>query len=220
MYRIGVISDTHGKLREEVRTILEGCDVILHCGDIDRQKVLDELKKIAPLYAVRGNADGEWAAALPVTFAVTLRGIRFYMVHNKKEAEESCAQADIVLYGHSHKYAEERKGNQLWLNPGSCGARRFSLPVTMAVIEVEEDGNYQVRREDIAAESGSSPGGNAQDQAKLIRSVTRDMDRGRTVEEIAKKNGIPAQLAEQICRMYATHPGIDVDGILNRISRQ
>ena len=84
MYRIGVISDTHGKIREEVKDILKNCDAIIHGGDIDRKSVLDELKRIAPLYAVRGNADKEWAEELPKTLSITISGIRFYVVHNKK----------------------------------------------------------------------------------------------------------------------------------------
>ncbi len=84
MHRIGIISDTHGLLRPEVTEVLCGCDAILHGGDINSAKILEELKAIAPVYAVRGNNDKEWAAHLPETLSLELYGVRFFMVHNKK----------------------------------------------------------------------------------------------------------------------------------------
>lgn len=217
MYKIGVISDTHGLLREEVKEILKDCSVILHAGDIDREKVIKELEEIAPCYAVRGNADKEWAEEIPVTREMELYGIRIYMIHNKKTAEPS--GADLVVYGHSHKYEEKEADGQIWLNPGSCGKRRFTQPVTMAVVEVEEDGSWHIVRKDIVtAESAVSLPENKQDKAALIKTVMREVDKGTPVEEIARKAHISGELAAQICRMYVTHRGIGVEGILNRIS--
>lgn len=217
MHKIGVLSDTHGLLREEVKEILRECDVILHAGDIDRDKVVRQLEEIAPCYAVRGNADKEWAEDIPVTREIELYGIRIYMIHNKKTAKAN--DADLVIYGHSHKYEEKKEDGQIWLNPGSCGKRRFTQPVTMAVVEVEEDGSWHIVRKDIATgESGVSLHGTKQDQAALIKTVMREVDKGTPVEEIAKKTQISKDLAEQICRMYVTHRGIGVEGILNRIS--
>lgn len=218
MYRIGVLSDTHGTLRQEVKDILKTCDAIIHGGDIDKESVLTELKELASLYAVRGNADKDWAAGLPKTLSVTIHGLSFYIVHNKKDMEESSREADIVVYGHSHKYEERPVNNQIWLNPGSCGRRRFSLPVTMAVIEINEKGRYQILRKDIQAEPPVSPGAVGTNMAKIVKAVMKDMDKGIPVKEIAARQKISPELAEQICRMYATHPGVDVDGILNRIS--
>lgn len=217
MHKIGVLSDTHGLLREEVKEILKECDVILHAGDIDKEKIIKQLEEIAPCYAVRGNADKEWAAAIPMSREIELYGIRIYMIHNKKMAEEN--NADLMIYGHSHKYEEKKADGQILLNPGSCGKRRFTQPVTMAVIEVTEDGNWHIERKDIATgENAISLQGTKQDKTVLIKTVMREVDKGTPVEAIAKKTHISMELAEQICRMYVTHRGIGVDGILNRIS--
>ena len=135
MKKIGILSDTHGRLREEVVEILRGCDVILHAGDINTPQALARLRELAPLYAVRGNADREWADALPQTLSEEICGLRIFMVHNKKEIPADVTGYDLVVYGHSHKFEERREGNCLFLNPGSCGPRRFSQPVTMAVAQ-------------------------------------------------------------------------------------
>lgn len=218
MYRIGVISDTHGLLRQEVAEILQTCDRIFHAGDIDSQDVLDRLRALKPLYAVRGNADRDLAEGLPADCLTELYGRKFYMIHNKKECSPRAGDADFVFYGHSHKYDVTEKNGQIWLNPGSCGKRRFTLPVTMAVIELDEGGGYRILRKDISGEKAVSVNGSPTDQAGLIRAVTREFDKGRTVDDIAKKYSVSRELTEQICRMYSTHPGIDVDGILNRIT--
>jgi len=222
MKRIGVISDTHGLLREEVRENLQGCDVILHGGDIHKESVLEELKKIAPVYAVRGNADGDWAGSLPGLMSAELCGIRIKMIHNKKDLPETLEDTDLVVYGHSHKYTDEVREGIRWLNPGSCGPRRFRLPVTMAAVETEGNGIREVRRIEICqgltGEAVKMPD-KEQDRRKLVQAVMRDVDRGRSVERAAERNHISRELAEQICRMYLTHPGVDVDGILDRITR-
>lgn len=216
MHKIGVLSDTHGLLREEVKAILKECDVILHAGDIDRDKVVRELEEIAPCYVVRGNADKEWAEGLPMTQEMELYGIRIYMIHNKKMMQDN--DADLFIYGHSHKYEEKEVDGQVWLNPGSCGRRRFTQPITMAVIEVWEDGSWRIIRKDIATEeSAVSMEGTGQDKAALIKMVMKEVDKGTPTDKIAKKAHISVELAAQICRMYVTHQGIGVDGILNRI---
>ena len=148
MKRIGVLSDTHGKLREEIVEILRGCDVILHAGDIHTPKVMERLQEIAPLNIVRGNADKEWAQGLPEKLSEEICGLRVFMVHNKKHLPKETGNYDLVVFGHSHKYEARREGDCLYLNPGSCGPRRFSQPVTMAVVEVE-DGEIRVIRKDI-----------------------------------------------------------------------
>lgn len=145
--RIAVISDTHGLLRPEVKEVLSTCDVILHGGDINRQEVLDELGVFARLYAVRGNNDREWAVKLPQELRIRLFGLNFYMVHNKKQIPQDINGTDIIIYGHSHKYEENYQDGRLWLNPGSCGPRRFKLPVTMAVISTgPENGRFKVEK--------------------------------------------------------------------------
>lgn len=218
MHRIGVISDTHGLLRPEVIEILQTCDRIFHAGDIDSKDVLDRLRRLKPLDVVRGNADREWAEELPTECLTEAYGHKFYMIHNKKECSARAGEADFIIYGHSHKYTEEEKNGQLWLNPGSCGKRRFTLPVTMAVIELDEGEGYRILRKDVSGEKTVSVKGSPADQASLIKAVMQEFDKGRTVEDIAQKCGVSRELTEQICRMYSTHPGIGVDGILDRIT--
>ncbi len=221
MKRIGVLSDTHGKLREEVVEILRGCDVILHAGDINTPKVVESLRKIAPLYIVRGNADKEWAEGLPESLTEEICGLRVFMVHNKKYMPKEIGNFDLVVFGHSHKYEERREGNCLFLNPGSCGPRRFSQPVTMAVVEVEEEtGITRVVREDIVQDVQSSSDEKSAEAAfseDKLRLILRDIDKGRSVADIAGKYGISKEITEQICRLYLTHPGIDAAGVRDKM---
>lgn len=221
MKRIGVLSDTHGKLREEVVEILRGCDVILHAGDINTPKVMESLREIAPLYIVRGNADKEWAEGLPESLTEEICGLRVFMVHNKKYMPKEIGNFDLVVFGHSHKYEERREGNCLFLNPGSCGPRRFSQPVTMAVVEVEEEtGITRVVREDIVQDVQSSSDEKSAEAAfseDKLRLILRDIDKGRSVADIAGKYGISKEITEQICRLYLTHPGIDAAGVRDKM---
>ena len=131
-----ILSDTHGLLRPAVLELLRSADAILHAGDINSQAVVDTLASFAPLYVVRGNNDKEWAAAIPHDLTVTLDGVRFYMVHNKKDVPADLTGADVVVFGHSHKYVQEEKDGILWLNPGSCGPRRFHQEITMMMAEL------------------------------------------------------------------------------------
>ncbi|MCH5262110.1 MAG: metallophosphoesterase family protein [Lachnospiraceae bacterium] len=228
MHRIGIISDTHGLLRPEVVQALQGCEAILHGGDINSAKILDEVKKIAPTYVVRGNNDKEWASELPETVSPKLYGLRFFMVHNKRFIPQDLADIDIVVYGHSHKYEEKYVDGTLLLNPGSCGPRRFTQPITFAVLEVEEDCSFQVRKVEIAhtKKSEGITDGNedfmevrmkGRDMKRIIKSVMRDTDKGIPVSEIAVRNDIDGELAELICRLYLTHPGVSADGIMGKM---
>lgn len=135
--RAGVISDTHGLLRPAVLEVLRTCDVILHGGDVNKPQILDALREIAPLYVVRGNNDKAWAEDLPQSLSVSIGGAVFFMVHRKKDIPPDLGDARVVVFGHSHKYAEQRQDGRLWLNPGSCGPRRFDQEITMAVVTVE-----------------------------------------------------------------------------------
>lgn len=248
MNKIAVLSDTHGLLRPEVLEILRGCDAILHGGDINRQKILDELTEIAPVFAVRGNNDKEWAGKLPETLSFKLYGIHFFMAHSRKQIPKDAGGADIVIYGHSHKYEEKYADGRLFLNPGSCGPRRFTQPITMAVLEVEEDAGAEaadsvnpeagteaadvaerksfcrVKKIEISQKQPGTAADKIQEPERLpenirqiIISAMRDTDRGRPVRAIAEKNGISEELAEQICRLYLTHPGVDADGIMMKM---
>lgn len=143
--RIAILSDTHGLLRPQMLEHLKTADCILHAGDINTQAVMDQLSAIATLYIVRGNNDKDWTQAIPRDLNVTLGGRAFYMVHNRKDVPTDLIGADVVVYGHSHKYAHEEKDGILWLNPGSCGSQRFRQEITMAMAEVES-GEIQVEK--------------------------------------------------------------------------
>ena len=143
--KLAILSDTHGLLRPEVMEYLKNADVILHGGDINKQSIVDELRKYAPVYIVRGNNDKEWAEHIPHHLTVTLGGVSFYMVHNKKEVPVALSGIDAVVFGHSHKYFQEEKDGLLWLNPGSCGPRRFHQEITMMMAEAE-NGTLRVEK--------------------------------------------------------------------------
>jgi len=132
---IGVISDTHGLLRPEALVALAEAEHILHAGDVGDAAILDELRKIAPVTAIRGNVDvwGE-CAELPATEMVELAGRLFYLVHSVHDLDLNPAVAGVavVVSGHSHKPSVERKQGVMYLNPGSAGPRRFKLPITVA----------------------------------------------------------------------------------------
>ena len=143
--KLAILSDTHGLLRPEVVEQLKTADAILHGGDINKQSIVDQLRQYAPLYVVRGNNDKEWAEDIPHDLTITLDGVTFYMVHNKKELPATLNGVDVVVFGHSHKYVQEEKNGILWLNPGSCGPRRFHQEITMMMAEAE-DGKLQVEK--------------------------------------------------------------------------
>ena len=145
MKRIVILSDTHGLLRPEVLDYLAQADAIIHGGDINTQAIVDTLQEFAPLYIVRGNNDKEWAKDLPHSLTFTIEGVRFFLVHNKRDVPPDLPGMDVVVYGHSHKYACEERGGVLWLNPGSCGRRRFDQEITLAVMTAE-GGQFQVEK--------------------------------------------------------------------------
>jgi uncharacterized protein len=135
---VGVISDTHGLLRPEAVAALRGSQLIIHAGDVGHPDVLDELRRIAPTFAVRGNIDTQaWAAKLPMTEVVEVAGLHIYVLHIVAELDiDPTAGFAAVVYGHSHKPSIEWRDGVLYLNPGSAGPRRFSLPVTIARLHV------------------------------------------------------------------------------------
>lgn len=143
--KIGIISDTHGLLRPEVMEILKTCDCIFHGGDINKPEILDQLRPLASIYAVRGNNDKEWAEGLARTLRFSIEGVEFFMTHNKKDMVWNLENVQVVIFGHTHKYLEQKIDGRLWLNPGSCGRRRFDQEITMAVMTVE-DGKYQIEK--------------------------------------------------------------------------
>ncbi len=149
--KLAILSDTHGLLRPQVVEHLKTAGAILHGGDINKPAIVEQLQQHAPLYIVRGNNDKEWAEDIPHDLTVTLEGITFFLVHNKKEVPADLSGVDVVVFGHSHKYVQEEKGGILWLNPGSCGPRRFHQEITMMMAEIE-DGDIQVEKIEISHE--------------------------------------------------------------------
>lgn len=297
MHRIAVISDTHNLLRPEVIEVINTCEVILHAGDISTCDVLDRLRELKPLHIVRGNNDrGDWAADLPHTLTLDLFGRTVFMTHIKRNIPQD-PETDLVIYGHSHRYSCTESGSTVFLNPGSCGPRRFNQDITMAVLTLFDewedpavsstvtdtlasDGvsaesvscaeaglsnlfakgmtaegiffkdrsgcDMCIERIDIshgaaAGKSGFSSGqdvknvlrttlggssfrnsqGSCTDKrdvtTDLIRKVCGDVDREKTVEEIAIRRRIDPELAGQIVRMYLTHQKVTPDQIMTKL---
>lgn len=140
MLRIGLISDTHGLLRPEVLAHLQGCDHILHAGDICEPSILDRLRGLAPVTAVRGNNDmGPWADEVPEEATVTFEAARIHVVHDIAQMGRGWRPHGVqaVVTGHSHKPRVEERDGMLWVNPGSAGPRRFKLPISAGELLVD-----------------------------------------------------------------------------------
>ncbi|PYC29310.1 YfcE family phosphodiesterase [Aquipseudomonas alcaligenes] len=148
--KIGLISDTHGLLRPEALAALAGCDHLLHAGDIGRPEILDALRRIAPLTVVRGNNDEglDWARELPERVELQLGGIDIHLVHQGTDVPARLPESvRVVVSGHSHRPLIEERDGRLWVNPGSAGPRRFKLPISVALLHIE---NGAVRAELVA----------------------------------------------------------------------
>ena len=250
-HRIAVISDTHNLLRSEVAEIIKTCELVLHGGDISGPDTLEKIRSLCGnYYVVRGNNDRDWASDIPYALEVELYGRKFFMTHKKKDIP-SDVDADVVIYGHSHRYSQDYIGGTLYLNPGSCGPRRFNQAITMAVLTVPEtdlsdnvlaDGGtgkksygITVERIDIPhakADSASTSGvvfhGGAKETsgvvctpnqvtADLIRKIGTDLERRRTVADIAARRNVSRELTEQIVRLYVTHPGVTAEQIMSKM---
>ncbi len=136
----GLISDTHGLLRQEAVDALRGSDLIVHAGDVGAPEILDKLRELAPVVAVRGNVDkGAWAVALPETAIAEAGPVAIYVLHDLGELDldPSVAGFPIVVSGHSHHPSAKTRNGVLYINPGSAGPRRFQLPVTVARLDLE-----------------------------------------------------------------------------------
>ena len=252
-HRIAVISDTHNMLRPEVAEIIKTCEVVLHGGDISGPETLDKIRNLfgpdavvnisaaeggTPgfVYVVRGNNDRDWASDIPYILKMELFGRKFFMTHKKKDIPAE-VDADVVIYGHSHRYAQDYIDGTLYLNPGSCGPRRFNQAITMAVLTVPEDGlskdnsaggssamksyGITVERIDIphAAKTTSTSGVvcSRQVTADLISKIGSDLEKHRTVADIAARRNISMELTEQIVRLYVTHPGVTAEQIMSKM---
>ena len=140
--RVGLISDTHGLLRPEALDFLRGSDHIIHAGDITGPEILPPLEAIAPLTVVRGNNDrGAWGKSLPETAVLQLGPVAIYVIHDLKELPIDPAGSGmrVVVAGHSHRPSKSERGGVLYINPGSAGRRRFSLPISVGELLVDGD---------------------------------------------------------------------------------
>lgn len=138
-WTVGVISDTHGLVRPEAVAALAGADHIVHAGDVGAPEVLAALATIAPVTAVRGNNDhGPWATRLPEATTVTVGDVRLHVIHDVNELALDPHTVDVVIAGHSHRPLNERRDGVLYFNPGSAGPRRFTLPIAVGRIRIED----------------------------------------------------------------------------------
>jgi hypothetical protein len=136
---LGLVSDTHGLLRESALRALRNTGHIIHAGDVGDPKILEALDKVAPVTAVRGNVDtGEWATKLPATTVVEIGAVRIYVLHNVKELKLNAIppEVSIIVSGHSHKPGQTTRNGVVYINPGSAGPRRFNLPTTVARLDL------------------------------------------------------------------------------------
>jgi putative phosphoesterase len=138
---LGLISDTHGLLRDAALRAMQNTGLIIHAGDVGEPKILEALENLAPLTVVRGNVDtAKWARKLPPTAEVKVGAVRIYVLHDVKELKLKPIPSgvSIVVSGHSHKPAQETRGGILYINPGSAGPRRFNLPITVARLDLDQ----------------------------------------------------------------------------------
>lgn len=156
--RAAIMADTHGVLRPEVKRVLETCDVIIHAGDFDNQMIYHKLSSDWPLYGVRGNNDRGWSGGLPLVKRFQLGNVKFVMAHERTDIPSVLGDTQVVIYGHSHMYQQQEISGRLWLNPGSCGYKRFTLPLSLAVMTIS-DGTYSL--ETIWLEKGYGTPGDA-----------------------------------------------------------
>ena len=136
---VGLISDTHGLMRPRALSALEGSDLIIHAGDVGKPEILDQLRAIAPIVAVRGNIDrGAWASLLPLTAVAEAGANRIYVLHDigQLDLDPAAAGLHAVVSGHSHKPVHSERNGVVYLNPGSAGPRRFNLPITVARLDL------------------------------------------------------------------------------------
>ncbi len=141
--KIGILSDTHGILKEEVLKNLEGCMALFHAGDVGGMEILERLRKIAPVYGVEGNNDSI-EMGLPKSLEVELEGYKFFMIHDLKSIKEVPKGYDFIISGHSHQFDIHYKSKTTYINPGACGKRRFGLPLTMVLMNLEKGMHLEV----------------------------------------------------------------------------
>lgn len=215
--KTAVISDTHDLLRKEVISIIKSCDAVIHAGDFCSVKTYEDIKSILPynmpFYAVRGNNDF-YLNKLPYSAEFALDGYRVYVTHKKEDIPKG-KNADIYIFGHSHMYTCENTDGQIFLNPGSCGKKRFFLPITMAVLYTDNNG-FRAERRNISSETLSDIKAPAELHS-AVDSIMKGMKRGDTIDKISKKVGLDHAFVEETARIIVTHPEANVSDIVNKI---
>lgn len=184
--RVAIMADTHGVLRPEVERILETCDVIVHAGDFDNQMLYHKLNVDQPLYAVRGNNDRGWSGGLGQVNRFEIGGVKFIMAHERVDIPSVLKDIQVVIFGHSHMYYQQEISGRLWLNPGSCGYKRFTLPLSMAVMTIE-DGTYEA--ETVWLEHGYGTPGAATSQREKAKASKYEKQQKRYKQKQAKGEG-------------------------------
>ncbi|MDO4616232.1 MAG: metallophosphoesterase family protein [Lachnospiraceae bacterium] len=139
MKRVAILSDTHDILLPEVIQAIDGVDMILHAGDVCDETIMDQLRVLAPVMVVRGNNDFGWASSLSKSMFFQIEQVRFYMIHDRSYIMDSVNSVDVVIYGHTHRYTEEMRGNTLWFNPGSAGWARYNNELSFAIMTIDGD---------------------------------------------------------------------------------
>lgn len=214
--KIGILSDTHGVLREEVKKALEGCSALYHAGDVGNYSIYEELMDIAPLRAVRGNADGSEFAFLPEVLSFAEEGVRICMAHKLSDLPAGWEKHDLVITGHTHKFSLKQQDSYILLNPGSCGPVRLK-EMTLAIWTPGGPGLLEsITRVDLLPEENrfEVPPGK---ERKAVQKTVTLLARNKTVEEIARKYSLPEEWVEKVAQIYYTHPGADLEGILQRL---
>lgn len=195
--RAAIMSDTHGVLRPEVERILETCDVIVHAGDFDTQMLYHKLDVNQPLFAVRGNNDRGWSGGLPGLKRFEIGGVKFIMAHERTQIPGNPGDARVVVFGHSHMYQQQEINGRLWLNPGSCGYKRGTLPLSMAVMTIE-NGAYTL--ETIWLEKGYGTPEDAIEKREKTKKNRYERQQKRHMQE--KKDKEMLFLTAKILRLY------------------
>lgn len=222
-HKIAIIADTHGLLREEMLKEIEDCEMIFHAGDFGGPEIVEKLKEIAQVRTVRGNNDKEWARKMPLFIREKFLNHTFYMCHKKKDLPADLTDVDFVICGHSHTYEVTQEKDICFINPGSCGPRRFHQPITFAILYVsDEPGDFRIEKIDLSPsltkESAKKLLLSEKDLDRLICRIIKDVAAGRSIEQIAKRNRVEVELVESVCRMYTTHPGVTVAGIIEKLA--
>ena len=205
--RVAVMADTHGVLRPEVERILETCDMVIHAGDFDNQMLYHKLDVSQPLFAVRGNNDRGWSGGLPNVKRFEIGGVKFIMAHERVDIPSSLQGVQVAVFGHSHMYYQQEISGRLWLNPGSCGYKRSTLPLSMAVMTIE-DGAYEV--ETIWLEKGYGTPGAAMAQMEKTK-VSRYEKQQKRYKQKACEKKAPDQDGQKQKKQKQADPGEERD---------